>query len=216
MSYLADHSGLPPQRRILLKKGAAARRAGNQAPAATQDAEEYAKKIKCEKCLIEYYVGLGDRMACPMCNLQRNYDEVRASLIQAQNEVQVLRNQNSRLQVQTDLQAAIRAALEILDDGDYAWLKAQMYQYKIDKSVMLKPTHGRLLNGKRPKRGEKLPPNGFMTMPRDGDPEAHACSSLGGLAMAEYLDEAISTFGSAQAMGIMLKAWWKVLPGGLS
>jgi hypothetical protein len=82
--------------------------------------------------------------------------------------------------------------------------------------VALKVTHGKPAAGKRIKRGEKLPPNGFMALPRKGDPEGHLATSIGGLAMAEYLDEAITTHGSAMAMGIMLKAWWKVLPGAQS
>jgi hypothetical protein len=148
-----------------------------------------------------------------MCALERDYDEVRAELLAKRNELKVAQGQLARLQVQADVQSAIRAAIPALDDNDFAWLKVQMYQYKIDKSVMLKPTHGQRVGGARLKRGQKLPPNGFMTVPKRGDPEAHAATSLGGLAMAEYLDEAITCFGSAQAMGVMLKAWWKALPG---
>jgi hypothetical protein len=148
-----------------------------------------------------------------MCILERDYDEVRAELISHKNELKLATGQLARLQAQVDVQSAMRAAIAILDDSDFEWLKLQMYQYKIDKSVMLKPTHGKVAGGARLKRGDKLPPNGFMTVPKRGDPEAHAATSLGGLAMAEYLDEAITCFGSAQAMGVMLKAWWKALPG---
>lgn len=151
-----------------------------------------------------------------MCVLEANYNDVRVELLSRQNELKVVTTQLSRLQVQVDLQSAIRAAIEVLNDDDFEWLKVQMYQYKIDKSVMLKPTHGKVAGGRRIKRGDKLPPNGFMTVPKKGDPEAHLATSLGGLAIAEYLDEAITCSGSAQAMGIMLKAWWKALPGAQS
>jgi hypothetical protein len=148
-----------------------------------------------------------------MCILEDKYERVRAELVARRNELKVASGQLTRLQTQVDLQSAMRAAIDILDDNDFAWLKVQMYQYKIDKSVMLKATHGKVAGGARLKRGEKLPANGFMTVPRTGDPEAHSATSLGGLAMANYLDEAITCFGSAQAMGIMLRAWWKALPG---
>lgn len=189
------------------------RAAATQERAKKQDAQPYATRNKCSTHLIEYHAPAGEPARCPMCTLERNYDDVRAELLARQNELKVATGQLTRLQTQLDLQSAIRAAIEVLDVDDYLWLKVQMYQYKIDKSVMLKPTHGRLPNGARLRRGEKLPANGFMTVPKRGDPEAHAATSLGGLAMAQYLDEAITCLGSAQAMGVMLKAWWKALPG---
>lgn len=203
-----------PQTRLVNKRGATRVRAGAvQTELISQDSA-YAKKLRCETHAIDYYVAEADSIKCPMCQLHKRTDDLRADLILAQNELKLARNELDRLKPQIDLQSAIKNALEILDDDDYAWLKLQMYQYKIEKSVMLKPTHGKLEGGRRLRRGEKLPANGFMTVPRHGDPEAHTASSLGGVAMAEYLDEAISCYGSAQAMGIMLKAWWKALPGG--
>lgn len=186
---------------------------GPQERTPRQDAAPYATRNKCPTHLIEYYALAGEAPQCPMCILERKYDEVRAELVTRRNELKVAGVQLTRLQTQVDLQSAMRAAIDILDDNDFAWLKVQMYQYKIDKSVMLKATHGKLAGRARLKRGEKLPANGFMTVPRSGDPEAHAATSLGGLAMANYLDEAVTCFGSAQAMGIMLRAWWKALPG---
>lgn len=189
-------------------------RAARQVRTVDQDAEPWATKHHCEPHSIDYYVAAGDRVRCPMCHLQRAFDETRAQALSQRNELDQLRAQMSRLQAQVDVQSAIRQALPLLDDNDYLWLKVQMYQYKIDKSLTLKVTHGRLAGGVRLRRGEKLPANGFMTVPRRGDPEAHMATSFGGLAIADYLDEAIALHGSAQAMGLMLKAWWKALPGG--
>lgn len=187
-----------------------------QTPAAEPDARSYVKKFSCSTHYIEYHVAEGDRAQCPMCVLERDYDEARAQLLVRDQELNAARGQLERFRVQVDLLSAIRAAFAILGDDDYAWLKVQMYQYKIDKSVMLKATHGRLHGGQRIKRGDKLPVNGFMTVPRHGDPEAHLATSFGGLAIAEYLDEAVTCLGVSQAMGLMLKAWWKALPGGQS
>lgn len=206
----------PPNHRLNRVGGVKKRTPPVQQRAKDQDVEELATKVKCAEHLIEYYVPRGDKSRCPMCAMQRSYDDVRAELISRTNELKVASAELTKLKVQVELGSAIKSALEILGDEDYAWLKVQMYQYKIDKSVILKPTHGNLEGGKRLKRGEKMPANGFMTLPRHGDPEAHLATSIGGLAMAEYLDEAINRFGSAQGMGLMLKAWWKALPGGQS
>jgi len=180
-----------------------------------QDAEPYATKNKCSTHLIEYYTPNGERARCPQCEMERDYDEMRAQLFARENELKITSKELERLRVQVEVLSAIRAAIGALDDNDYLWLKLQMYQYKIDKSVTLKTIHGKV-GGKRVRRGDKLSPVGFMTVPKYGDPEAHQATSFGGLAMAEYLDEAITCFGAAQAMGIMLKAWWKALPGARS
>lgn len=148
-----------------------------------------------------------------MCVMERDHQAQANELHKYRNEVRMMAEQLKMLHLQVDLSAAIRAAIPTLDDDDYAWLKVQMYRYKIDKSVVLKTTHGRLAGGKRLKRGEALPVNGFMAIPRQGDPEAHLATSIGGLAIAGYLDEALGAHGSAQAMGLMLKAWWRALPG---
>jgi len=204
----------PPQARLVNKRGATRVRATPvQTELLSQDSD-YGKKHRCETHAIDYYIAADDQVKCPMCQLMARFDDVRADLIVAENKLELATNQLKKLEPQVNLQSAIKAALEILDDNDYSWLKVQMYQYKIEKSVSLKPTHGKLEGGRRLRRGEKLPTNGFMTVPRHGDPEAHAATSFGGIAMAEYLDEAITIYGSAQAMGIMLKAWWKALPGG--
>lgn len=183
-----------------------------QKTVATQDSD-FAVKRQCEFHLIEYYSNMEPR--CPMCQSDQVLDQAKQRLVALERENESMRNQLQRLQVQVNLTSAIREAIGILDDRDYVWLKTQMYQYKIDKSVSLKPTHGQIKGGRRLRRGEHLPVNGFMTVPRRGDPEAHMASSIGGIAMAEYLEEAINTAGIASAMGTMLKAWVAVLPGGI-
>jgi len=186
-----------------------------QVRASKQDVDEaLATKNKCTTHLVEYYTPQGDNAVCPACEYAQKYDEIRVEFMQLESAHAMALKELNHAKVQIEIGSAIRSAIEILDDFDYEWLKLQMYQYKVDKSVTLKPTHGQLENGKRLRRGDKMPANGFMALPRRGDPEAHLCTSLGGIAMAGYFDEAITCYGSAQGMGIMLKAWWTALPGG--
>lgn len=202
----------------LNRTGAVRKRAGApQLRAAVQDvSEELATKMKCNTHLCEYYVPQGDKAECPACVLEQKYADLRNDYMGVVNESDRMKLELHAAKAQLEIGTAIRSALEILGDEDYAWLKVQLYQYKVDKSVVLKPTHGRLENGRKLKRGEKMPANGFMAVPRKGDPEAHLCTSLGGIAMAGYFDEAVTCYGSAQGMGIMLKAWWTALPGAQS
>lgn len=180
--------------------------------------EPFGAKVRCEAHLIEYYqhesADAAVRRGCPMCALEGVHDQVRAALVATEEQLRAARNELNRLKPVVDVQSAIRSAIELLDDHDYEWLKVQMYLYKLDRSVMLKPTHGKRVGGQRVRRGAKLPPNGFMAVPKAGEPEAHLVTSVGGVVIAECLDEAITCFGPQQAMGLMLKAWWKALPGG--
>lgn len=202
-----------PPRRKPSGQGATRLKRPGQVLAAEQDTDLMTRH-KCTEHLIEYYWPKGEKPRCPMCAQTAMIDDLRADNLALEGANKQMKSELQRLRVQLDIQTAVRSAIEVLDDNDYSWLKVQLYQYKIDKSVSLKPTHGKLEGGKRIPRGQKLPVNGFMTVPRKGDPEAHLCTSIGGIAMAEYLDEAITTMGSAQAMGMLLKAWWKALPGG--
>lgn len=191
--------------------GATRLRRATQTPTETDEAmKAHGMQHKCDKCRITYPVPTGEMAKCPLCQMERAYDEARVEVLQLRNELEVVNNRLSRAEREVNLQSAIRAAIEVCDEADYLWLKTQVYQYKIDKSVVLKPTKGRIAGQKQ---GQRMEVNGFMTVPRKGDPEAHACTSMGGLAIAGYLDEAVAAVGGAQAMAVMLRAWYKHLPG---
>lgn len=151
------------------------------------------------------------RAGCPMCASERQVNQMRSALKDAQNQLQILTEQNLQLKVQVDIVAAIREATQILDDNDMAFLKTVLYEWRDQKSVALKTTHG-----PRKKKREVPPPNGFIAMPRSGDPYGHLCTSVGGLAIAEYLDEAINTVGPANAMTLLVRGMSSHLPGAIT
>ncbi len=191
--------------------GATRLRRATQTPTKTDEAmRAHGMKHTCDKCQITYAVPTGDLAKCPACSLERVVDEQKVEILQLRNELKMATDRLVRAEREVNLQSAMRAAIELCDENDYAWLKTQMYQYKIDKSVILKPTHGRIAGQKS---GQRMEVNGFMAVPRKGDPEAHGCTSMGGLAIAGYFDEAVASVGGAAAMATMLRAWYKYLPG---
>lgn len=103
------------------------------------------------------------------------------------------------------------AALELTDSTDLTFLKDVIYRYREDKSsVNLKITHGA-----GPKRGRRAPVNGFLALWRGGDePEPHVCTSVGGVALASYYDEATRATGSAAALATLNRAMAPVLAAG--
>jgi hypothetical protein len=147
---------------------------------------------------------------CPACEIQREVTQLRAAMKEVKNRLELFADENMRLKVQTDIVAAIREASLILDDNDLSFLKVVLYEWRDKKSIGLKTTHGKR---KRGQRGNP-PPNGFIAIPREGDPYGHLCTSMGGLAIAEYFDEACNTEGPAKAMAFLVKGMHSHLPGG--
>lgn len=150
------------------------------------------------------------RAGCPACEAEREVKQIRNSLKDAHNQLALLTEQNRLLKVDNDIVTAIREAAPTLGDEDMAFLKATLYEWRDQKSVALKTTHG-----PRTGRRKQLPTaNGFIAMPRKGVPYGHVCTSIGGLAIAEYFDEATNANGSANAMIILARGMAAYLPGG--
>jgi hypothetical protein len=150
------------------------------------------------------------RAGCPLCESEREVNRLRGAMKDVHNQLKILTEQNLQLKVQTDIVSAIREAALILDDNDLAFLKSVLYEWRDQKSVALKTTHG-----PRKKKREIPPPNGFIAMPRNGDPYGHLCTSVGGLAIAEYFDEATNTVGPANAMTLLVRGMANHLPGAM-
>jgi hypothetical protein len=147
------------------------------------------------------------RAGCPACEAEREMHLMRGALQKVKGELELIAAENHRLKIQVDIVYAIREAVEVLGDDDMAFLKSVLYMWRDEKSVGMKTTHGAR------KRGKQAPPNGFIVMPRKGDPYGHLCSSVGGLAIAEYFDEAVNSVGPAKAMEFLVKGMSAHLPG---
>lgn len=185
-----------------------------QAKHSDQDVEPYATKFSCATHQVTYYVPANQkgRERCPVCHLEIENDELLEEIAKMRNERAMLIMNNERMKVEVDISSALTSAVEMLGEDDLIWLKENLYQYKLDKSVVLKVTHGAPL-GQRTRKRDAKAPNGFIAMRRKGDPEGHTCSSIGGLAIARYYEQATSTYGAQQAMELMIKALWQFLPG---
>lgn len=179
---------------------------------AEQDVEPYATKYSCANHQVTYYVPANKRdKSCPVCELEAEVHLQRDMILKYESEITMLRRTNERMSAEVDLTSAMKGAVETLDIEDKIWLKEMLYQYKLDRSVVLKVTHGSP-SGKSRRRDMKTA-NGFIAVKRKGDPEGHTCTSIGGLALARYYAEACTTYGAAAAMDLMIKALWEFLPG---
>lgn len=180
---------------------------------AEQDVAPFATKFSCATHQVTYYVPANRRdETCPVCSLEGEAEYLRDLCQKYENQIDMLRRTNEKMQVEVDITSAMKSAVEMLDDADKFWLKEQLYQFKLDKSVVLKVTHGAPV-GQRSRRRDAKTPNGFIAVKRKGDPEGHTCSSIGGLALARYYEQATTTYGASASMDLMVKALWQFLPG---
>jgi hypothetical protein len=161
-------------------------------------------------CGIHKVTYMAFKAGCPVCHAEREIEQMRAALQEVKGKMEVLTSENLKLRTQVDIVTAMREAALLLDDNDLEFFKVTLYQWRDEKSLGLKTTHGARM---KQRKGEPLPANGFIVMPRAGDPYGHVCSSIGGVAIAEYFDEATNTVGSAQAMAFLVKGLAHQLPG---
>lgn len=162
-------------------------------------------KYKCSRCAIQYEIKTGAKADCPLCTQEIKTEQMRQALKEATKKLEYLEGQLRRLESQNDLRAAIKNALDLIEAEDLMFLKAVLYRWRQDKSIDLKVTH----------HGKTHKANGFIAVPRRGEPEGHTCSSIGGVAVAALYDEALRSVGTAEAMRTLLKAAQHLLPGGI-
>lgn len=171
---------------------------------ADQDAEPYAIKYACATHQVTYYVPANSRESCPVCMLNDQHDYLVEENAKLRNQVERLTAERDRLRIEVDVASAMKDAVDILGQDDFLWLKTMLYRYKIDKTVAFKVSHDK-----------KKKPVGFMAIfkVRGEEPVAYNCTSIGGFAMAEYYEEALNVNGTQFAMGLLMRAFWKHLPG---
>ena len=146
---------------------------------------------------------------CPVCESERDLEEMRKALMETKNKLRIVAERNHQLESWWDLSMAIRDAVPLLDDEDLVFLKTTLYEWRNKKSLSMKVTHG-------PQKRKRQPaaPNGFIVMPRRGDPYGHLCTSVGGVAIADYFEEALNSFGAIQARTLLVRGFSQHLPGG--
>lgn len=157
------------------------------------------KDFECGIHMLTYKAA---RPGCPVCLLEREVKELRTALQEVRNQLERTHDQNVRLESENNFIFAIKEAAEVLDEDDMAFLKTVLYEWRDTKGLGLKTTHGKNRRA-----------NGFIVMPRNGEPWAHTCHSIGGMAIADYFDEATNSVGSAKAMEHMVRGFAAHLPG---
>ncbi len=167
--------------------------------------------LKSFECGIHSISYKSERAGCPVCSAEREVQVMRRSLEQVQGQLEHAMTQIRALKVQTDIVSAIREAADTLGDDDLVFLKAVLYEWRDQKSVALKTTHGARIKRRGPGQA-----NGFIALPRRGEPYGHNCSSIGGVAIASYFDEATNTVGPAKAMEFLVKGLSEHLSGGIT
>lgn len=168
-------------------------------------------KYSCSECRIFYYMLDGQKARCPLCDQKQVTQQVRDALFQITNANHELQNEMERLKVQVDTLTAMKTSLDLISVEDLTFIKQVVYRWQADRGkVAIKPTHG-VPTGRGKRRASKV--DGFIALFRDGDPEVHQCNSVGGLALAGYLEEAVALSGQVKAMEVLARAVLQHLKG---
>lgn len=164
-------------------------------------------QFECGICSITYKAL---NPGCPLCEATRELRTMREALTMAKNMADAATTTANRAQRDADLMHCIKEAGTMLNDDDRSFLKVVLYQWRDKKSVgALKVTRS-----KDPTDETKMSANGFLVVPRDGEPYAHTCSSIGGMAIASHFDEAVRALGQSDAMSMLSRGLATMLPGG--
>lgn len=162
----------------------------------------FVKRMACSRCQISYYDTSG--VGCPLCDAEQTVERLRESLTVLKNRLDISETQSAQAMRQLDLVTSMKNALDITDGSDLTFLKSVLYRWRANKgSVNVRVTHGKPTGRKKQR---VAPPNGFLVQVRGGDIETHQCMSVGGTALAGYVDEAIRTGGQDMAMRQLIKA----------
>lgn len=159
-------------------------------------------RYACSKCDITYYVKSGPKPKCPVCEAQRRILELRNTMAAMRNQIEQLEGVNRRMAASLDLVTAMRDAVPLIGPDDLIFLKSVLYRYRAEASSI----HLRITHGAAKRKSGRPPANGFLAVLRGGDPEAHTCTSIGGVAIAGYYEEALRASGVPTAMATIMRA----------
>ena len=180
-----------------------------QAPVRGQSTD-YSRTYRCATCVITYELPQGQKAQCPACKAMAEVGQMRQALLQANNKLEQLTNELNRLRPQVDLVIAMRQALDLTGAEDRAFLKSVAYLHRAGEVVTLKPLL--VLEAGRRNRGRRPTPNGFVAVIH-GREETHRCTSIGGLALAQYTQEGLASVGPITTMQHLMLAMSAHLTG---
>lgn len=154
--------------------------------------------------MVIYEVPRGRQAQCPVCKAEDDVDQLRQALLEARNLLERQTNELNRLRPLVDLITAMRQALEVLGPEDRMFMKSVAYRFRAGETISLQ-VFARSQRGKRRPSSTNSEPIGFVAVTRTGN-ERHECSSLGGLAMAEYVRDSLTTVGPITTMQHLMRA----------
>lgn len=162
----------------------------------------------CAVCAITFSQMVGEEPKCPLCDAMDRHNRLSSMYSSALSKMEMLEQELALLRTQVDLMAAMRGAEEAMDEDDRQFLSDLLTDYRDARSdIGVRVTFG-------PPTDQRGNPsaNGYLVVRRSQrDPMAYLCSSVGGRAIAGYLDEAMRIVGPPQAMAVLSKALFKLI-----
>ena len=157
--------------------------------------------MACSTCEIVYYTR-AVKGICPLCEQMQVTQQLREALFQVTNANHMLQNRVESLVVQVDQLEAMKMTFDVMGVEDFAFIKSVVYRWQANRNgVAIKAIHGAPVG-----KSKRAPVTGFVVMFRDAETEVHNCNSVGGMALAAYLEEAHGLYGQIKAMEALARA----------
>lgn len=164
-------------------------------------ANDYSQRVRCTRCAVDYPALIGYRSTCPVCDADQRICALQKALQVETQRAELLALQLSRQRSALETSEAMRKAVTLLDSHDMTFLKTVLYMWRTDKALQLRVQHGPMRGA-----GRKSHTKGFLLIPRTAEPEMHECTSVGGIAIAEEMDEEARRTSNLHAMNLLLRA----------
>lgn len=168
--------------------------------------DDLSSMYMCSRCAIRYEVPKGDKAKCPMCEVERQLDEVRIRAEEVHRENVLLKQKLKSQTMLTDQVAAIREAMLLVEGDDLVFLKQFMYLYRDDRTYTLSALVSSPRLNSRGNRAKHQVRNELILSRGGRDPQRHVFTSIGGVAIVGYFDEMTREVGEKQAMAYLLRS----------
>ena len=151
--------------------------------------------IPCDRHFVQYR-----GPACPVCLSEKELRRAKVRMGELNNAIKLLQRDKHALRAQLTHLDSMRMAFEIMEPEDRVVVKEMLYRWRQGGepiSLALREERFTSKNG----AGTRHVVAGFVS---DGD--KHFCTSVGGVAMARALSEAVKIVGREEATLLLAKA----------
>lgn len=148
--------------------------------------------FSCSGCNIDYHLRRGSKPVCPLCEANRQIEDLREHIATMGREAGLLESDLARAKSETSTFHAMKEGFSLCEPEDVAEIKSIAYRWRDDPTMIVRGVEA---------GGEsKVEVRGLQLEMSDGRVEYFAPTSVGGLIFVESYVELVKSRGTRKAM----------------